>query len=364
MFGDIYKDRVVLITGHTGFKGSWLSLWLQKLGARVVGYSLEPRTEPSHFKLLNLNLTSIIGDTRDSKMLRETIRFHKPEIVFHLAAQPLVRYSYKNPIETFEVNIMGTINVLEGCRYCESVKAIVNVTSDKCYENKEWFWGYRENDHLGGFDPYSASKCCSEMVGNSYRNSFFSDPHSFSASDHTIHLASARAGNVIGGGDWAEDRIIPDVMRAASKNQTALIRNPDSTRPWQHVLEPLSGYLMLGQKLLEERKECAEAWNFGPADESSVNVEAVVSQMGMEWNHIKYDIKRYADDPHEAGLLRLDCSKAHTRLGWKPVWHLKKTLHQTVMWYKEFYENGRIITSENLNEYIEDAKAKDVEWIG
>ncbi|MBI4690337.1 MAG: CDP-glucose 4,6-dehydratase [Nitrospirae bacterium] len=389
MFEGIYKGRRVLVTGHTGFKGSWLCLWLKHLGADVVGYSLSPTTNPNHFELLHPEIISITGDIRDPGKLEETILCYKPEMVFHLAAQSLVRYSYKKPVETFQTNVIGTINVFEACRKTESVKAIVNVTSDKCYENppsppfnkggrggfsdddREW-GGYRENDPMGGYDPYSASKGCAELVTNCYRNSFFNPSHpltfplshllTLSPSHPHILLASVRAGNVIGGGDWAEDRLIPDIMRAAEKNEKAIIRNPKAVRPWQHVLEPLSGYLMLGQKLLEGRKEFAEGWNFGPDDESNINVESVVRQISLEWDKIEYDMRTNADDPHEAGLLKLDCSKAHARLNWKPVWDIKKTLGITIRWYKEFYEHGIIQSWNDLHEYIEDAVKKTLIW--
>jgi CDP-glucose 4,6-dehydratase len=376
MFGGIYKDRVVLVTGHTGFKGSWLALWLKELGANVIGFSLPPQTDPNHFDLLTLqssnplNIISIEGDIREKKRLEEILQTYNPEIVFHMAAQSLVRYSYKNPIETFETNVMGTINVFEACRNNESIRAIVNVTSDKCYENKEWVWGYRENDPMGGYDPYSASKGCAELVTSAYRNSFFSPSHplTLSPSHYSVLLASARAGNVIGGGDWAEDRLIPDIMRAISKNAKVIIRNPKATRPWQHVLEPLSGYLMLGQKLLEGKKEFAEGWNFGPDGESNICVEDVVRKMKDNWQKIDYQLQPsnpptlQPSNPHEAGLLKLDCSKAHARLNWKPVWNIEKTISMTTRWYRGFYENGTILSLSDLHEYVEDAGKKDLIW--
>lgn len=373
MFGGIYKGRNVFVTGHTGFKGSWLCLWLKELGANVTGYSLPPPTDPNHFALLYLGMVSITGDIRDFGKLKQAIQRCQPEIAFHLAAQPLVRYSYKNPVETFETNVIGTVNVLEACRQTESVKAIVNITSDKCYENREWVWGYRENDPMGGYDPYSASKGCAELVASSYRNSFFNPSHpltsspshplTFSPSNNSILLASARAGNVIGGGDWAEDRLLPDIMRAVSKGEKAIIRNPNATRPWQHVLEPLSGYLMLGQKLLEGRKEFAEGWNFGPDDESNIRVEDVVSCVKSEWERVDYEIRSSQDNPHEAGFLKLDCSKAHSKLKWKPVWDIRKTLSMTARWYKGFYENGKILSLNDLAEYIKNAAKKNLVWM-
>jgi len=360
-FNRVYRGKKVLVTGHTGFKGSWLSLWLIKLGAEVIGYSLDPPTKPSHFELLNLDMVSIIGDIRDRDNLNTTFKTYKPDIVFHLAAQPLVRYSYINPVETFETNVIGTINVFEACKNTESVRAIVNITSDKCYENKEWIWGYRENDPMGGHDPYSASKGCAELVTSSYRRSFFT-PDDY-GKKHNILLASVRSGNVIGGGDWGEDRLIPDVVKAISKNEKLYIRNPKATRPWQHVLEPLSGYLMLGQKLLEGRKDFADAWNFGPNEESHINVETVVKSMKERWDRFEYEIDTESN-PHEAKLLKLDCSKAHTLLCWKPVWDFEKSLDVTVRWYKEYYGDGRIYSLKDLEEYINSAEVKNIEWTG
>jgi CDP-glucose 4,6-dehydratase len=312
--------------------------------------------------LLNLDIVSIIGDIRDRDKLHAVFKRYEPEIVFHLAAQPLVRYSYINPVETFETNVMGTINVFEACKNTETVRAIVNVTSDKCYENREWVWGYKENDPMGGYDPYSASKGCAELVTSSYRRSFFNlDDY---GRKHNILLASARSGNVIGGGDWGEDRLVPDILRAISKSETLSIRNPKSTRPWQYVLEPSSGYLMLGQKLLEGRKEFADAWNFGPDEEGHINVETVVKGIKKRWDVFEYEVNTNPDNAHEAKLLKLDCSKAHTHLCWKPVWDFKKTLAMTVRWYREYYENGKINSLRDLEEYIGSAEMKNIEWTG
>ncbi|MBF0330075.1 MAG: CDP-glucose 4,6-dehydratase [Nitrospirae bacterium] len=349
---NFWKDKNVIVTGHTGFKGSWLCLWLKELGANVVGYSKEPPTIPNHYALLQMDITSIVGDTRDKDKLISVFKEHKPEIIFHLAAQPIVRYSYNNPVETLETNIMGTINIFEACRFTGDVRAIVNITSDKCYENKGWVCGYRETDELGGHDPYSVSKACAELITNSYRVSYFNlDEYGKS---HKVLLASTRAGNVIGGGDWAVDRLIPDIMKSANKNETVIIRSPRSTRPWQHVLEPLSGYMMLAQRLFEGKKEFAGAWNFGPYDEGSIDVESVVEKVALEWNKVKYEASKNAAEFHETSLLKLDCSKAYTRLGWKPVWGIKKAISMTVGWYKEFYEHKSVSSKDNIKSYMRD----------
>ena len=360
LFSNIYVGKRVFVTGHTGFKGSWLVYWLKKLGAEVCGYSLEPPTNPNHFKLLGLDIRSEIADIRNLDYLKSVLAHFEPDIVFHLAAQPLVRLSYKEPVQTLETNIIGTANVFEACRETESVKAIVNVTSDKCYENKEWIWGYRENDPMGGYDPYSASKGCAELIANSYRNSFF-NLNDYCVKHNTL-LASCRAGNVIGGGDWADDRLIPDIMKAASKNKIVDIRNPYATRPWQHVLEPLSGYLQIGQKLLEREKVFAEGWNFGPGDQGNLSVGDVTKSLTKYWDSIKFNINKDANAPHEAGLLKLDCSKAHCKLGWEDVWSAETTFKKTVNWYKNYYENGAINTEENLSSYVEDARKKNIGW--
>jgi len=362
LFSGIYKGKTVLVTGHTGFKGSWLVYWLEKMGANVIGYSLEAPTTPNHIDLLSMNITSIIGDIRDLEKLNKTFSKYKPDIVFHLAAQPLVRLSYENPIETYETNVMGTLKVLEACKNV-NVKAIVNITSDKAYENKEWIWGYRENDPMGGYDPYSSSKGCADLLVNSYRNSYF-NVNDYKKTHNTL-IASCRAGNVIGGGDWAEDRLITDIMLSVSQGKKVSIRNPYATRPWQHVLEPLSAYLNIGQKLLEEKVEFSEAWNFGPSDEGSITVEEVVKNVKKHWNKIDYEINRDPNQLHEANLLKLDCSKAHILLKWKDVWNSDITFEKTVHWYKSYYEeNKSILTKDNLESYIKDAKSSNVEWAG
>ncbi len=360
LFSGIYQGKTVLVTGHTGFKGSWLVYWLKQMGANVVGYSLEAPTSPNHIGLLDLDINSVIGDIRDLDKLNSVFAEHKPDIVFHLAAQPLVRLSYENPIETYETNVMGTMKVFEACRKA-NVKAIVNITSDKAYENKEWIWGYRENDPMGGYDPYSSSKGCADLLANSYRNSYFNTQDYKKA--HNTLLASCRAGNVIGGGDWAQDRLITDIMLSVSQDKKVSIRNPYATRPWQHVLEPLSGYLHIGQKLLEEKVEFGEAWNFGPSDEGSITVEEVVKNVKKHWNKIDYEINRNPNQLHEANLLKLDCSKAHILLKWKDVWDSETTFEKTVKWYKAYYEEDKIcFTGQDLETYINDAKLKNIEW--
>lgn len=360
LFSGIYKNKTVLITGHTGFKGSWLVYWLHKLGAKVIGYSLEAPTNPNHIELLNLDIISIIGDIRNLDKLNETFETYKPDIVFHLAAQPLVRLSYEDPIETYETNVIGTLKVFEACRKA-NVKAIVNITSDKAYENKEWIWGYRENDPMGGYDPYSSSKGCADILATSYRNSYF-NLKEYKKTHNTL-LATCRAGNVIGGGDWAKDRLITDIMLSVSQCKKVSIRNPLATRPWQHVLEPLSGYLHVGQKLLEEKQEFGEAWNFAPSDEGSITVEEVVKNVKKHWDKIDYEINRDPNQLHEANLLKLDCSKAHILLKWKDVWNSETAFEKTVKWYKSYYENNKaFLTSEDLENYVHDAKAKNIEW--
>lgn len=350
MFGGIYSGKRIFVTGHTGFKGSWMSLWLTKLGAKVLGYALAPATDPNHFSILDLPIETVTGDIRDGDYLAGIFERFQPEIVFHMAAQPLVRFSYDEPVETFQTNVMGTINVFEACRRTSTVRAILNITSDKCYENREWVWGYRENDPMGGYDPYSASKGCAELATSAYRNSFFNSAEY--DSKHRVLLASVRAGNVIGGGDWAKDRIITDMMEAASREKKLYIRNPMATRPWQHVLEPLSGYLLLGQKLLEGKKEFAEAWNFGPNDDGSIAVVQMVQKMQKIWNKIDYQVEQNKNNPHEAGLLKLDCSKARMKLNWKNIWSSDTTFAKTAEWYRRFYEEGAVITESQLDEYV------------
>lgn len=318
LFEGAYKGKRVFLTGHTGFKGSWLSYWLNEMGAEVKGYSLAPNTKPNHIDLLKLDMESVYGDIRDKgSLLKELVDF-KPDIVFHMAAQPLVRYSYREPHETFETNVMGSLNLYEACRASESVKSVVSITTDKVYENNEWVWGYRENDRLGGKDPYSASKAAMEIMTNSYRHSFF-NIEKF-GKEHDILLGVGRAGNVIGGGDWAEDRLIPDIIRGSLHGNATEIRSPDAVRPWQHVLEPLSGYLLLGQKLIERDTRYHDAYNFGPLVQEELTVGQVVETLKNEWSKVDYIIKRPDVAFHESTLLKLDCTKAHNSMGWKPTW--------------------------------------------
>jgi len=353
-----WKGKRVLLTGHTGFKGSWLSLWLQSMGAQVVGYALAPPTNPSLFEVAEVGqgMTSIIGDIRDLEHLRAVFAEHRPEIVIHMAAQPLVRYSYIEPVETYSTNVMGTVNLLEAVRSTDSVKAVVNVTTDKCYENREWAWGYRENEAMGGYDPYSSSKGCAELVTAAYRNSYF---HPEKYKTHSVALATGRAGNVIGGGDWAEDRLIPDIMRAITEGSPVNIRNPHAIRPWQHVLEPLSGYLLLAQKLYEEGAGYAEGWNFGPNDEDAKPVQWIVERLTKAWGEGASWVLDGGDHPHEAHYLKLDCSKAKMRLGWHPRWHLQTTLASTIRWNKQWIagENMKTVSLQQITDY----QARDIQ---
>lgn len=325
-----WKGRKVFITGHTGFKGSWLSLWLQSLGADILGVALAPPTNPNLFTLANVakSMTSVIGDVNDFSLLQKILKEFQPEIIIHMAAQSLVRYSYKQPVETYATNVMGTVHVLEAARNCSSVKALVNVTTDKCYENKEWHWGYRENDRLGGHDPYSNSKACSELVTSAYRDSYYKTAQ--------IGLASARAGNVIGGGDWAEDRLIPDIIRACLNNQAVSIRNPHAIRPWQHVLEPLSGYLLLAERLYHSASDYADSWNFGPQEDDIKPVGWIADYIVQQWGSQANWLQDGNEHPHEATYLKLDCAKAKSKLGWQPRWHLEKGLTETVRWYQAY----------------------------
>lgn len=360
MFSNVYKDSKVLITGHTGFKGSWLALWLLNLGAKVMGYSSDVPTNPNHHEILDLDVKTIRGDIRNLEKLQKTVETFQPDIVFHMAAQSLVRKSYRNPVETFETNVIGTVNIFQACRKTDSVRAIVNITSDKCYKNKEWVWGYRENDPIAGHDPYSASKGCCELVTDSYRMSFF--PVDEYQKNHQTLVSSVRSGNVIGGGDWGQDRLVPDIMRAANENKTAIIRNPQAIRPWQHVLEPLAGYLLLGQRLLESQKKFSGAWNFGPDHSQHIQVVDIVKEMQKHWENIDFQVADDRRKLHETNCLKLDCSKAHTQLGWKPIWKTPATLAETTIWYREFYESGRVLSREQLDKYTKDAGQNLLSW--
>ena len=342
-----WKGKRVFVTGHTGFKGGWICLWLKHLGAEVIGYSLKPATVPSLFEVASVGegMQSIIGDIRDHAKLSKTILGSKPDVVIHMAAQPLVRYSYTQPAETYEVNVMGTIYLLEAVRAMPSVKAVVNVTSDKCYENQERIQGYSENEAMGGIDPYSSSKGCAELVTSAYRQSFF-EPAG-------IALASARAGNVIGGGDWAADRLIPDFFRAMDTGETLNIRSPKAVRPWQHVLEPLSGYLMLAEQLYNNGTSFAEGWNFGPSDDDSQTVRWIIERMA----EMRKDINWRCDEApqlHEANLLKLDSSKARRQLNWQPVWRLQSALQKTLEWHEAWRnaEDMQAVSLVQINDYL------------
>ncbi|WDF51492.1 CDP-glucose 4,6-dehydratase [Paenibacillus sp. KACC 21273] len=344
-----WKDKNVFLTGHTGFKGSWLSLWLYKLGANVTGYSHPAPTSPSLFEIARIEellTNSFIGDINNYKFLCESIQKAKPEIIIHMAAQPLVRKSYDDPIETYQTNVMGTVHIMEAARTCSSLKAILNVTTDKCYENKEWEWGYREYESLGGRDPYSNSKACSELVTASYRDSFLSTLD--------IKVATARAGNVIGGGDWAEDRLIPDLLKSLTNQKEIQIRNPHAIRPWQHVLEPLKGYLLLCENLVLNGKDYAQAWNFGPLDSEIKNVKWIVEHMLEKWPKKNYGYSILTQDIKlEASILKLDSSKATKKIGWEPNWSLDETLDSIIEWEVKYQENKdmRTVCEEQIAKY-------------
>ncbi len=344
-----WKNKKVFVTGHTGFKGSWLCLLLQFLEAKVVGYALDPPTDPNLYNLCKIDdfVVSNISDIRDKESFGKCLNNAAPDIVIHMAAQPLVRESYLKPVETYATNVMGTAHLLEAVRQSSTVGAVVVVTTDKCYDNKEWVWGYRENEPLGGFDPYSSSKACAEIVTAAYRNSFFSE--------NKIGIATARAGNVIGGGDWAADRLIPDCINALLNSEKIILRNPYAIRPWQHVLEPLNGYLLLAQNLYENRKEFSEAWNFGPRENDCQTVEEVVKILCQKWN----ESNNYSFDknghPHEAQFLKLDWSKAHGRLNWQPHWNIYQTIEKIVEWMKVYSKGEDIndICNKQIKDYFQ-----------
>ena len=354
LFGGAYRGRRVFLSGHTGFKGSWLAAWLQAMGAEVHGYALPPQTEPSHWQALGLDLDSQLADIRDAQALRAAMQASQPDIVFHLAAQPLVRRSYRDPLETWGVNVMGTAALLDACRQTPSVRAIVVVTTDKCYQNREWAWGYRETDMLGGHDPYSASKAGAELVTASYRSAYFSAP------DAPL-LATARAGNVIGGGDWSEDRLVPDLMRALAAGDALTVRSPHATRPWQHVLESLSGYLLLGQRMLAGHRDAAQAWNFGPPQEGNRSVAELLDGLAAHWPQMRWEVSD-TQQPHEARLLYLDASKARGELGWLPVWDFNQTLAATADWYRAWYEQRQLLSATQLDAYVIAARQTGLAW--
>ncbi len=347
-----WHGKRVFLTGHTGFKGSWLSLWLQSMGADITGFALNPPTNPSLFEVANVaaGMRSIIGDIRDIDSLERAMMEASPEIVIHMAAQPLVRYSYANPVETYATNVMGTVHLFEAVRKTKTVKAVVNITTDKCYENREWEWGYRENEPMGGFDPYSNSKGCAELVTFAYRSSFF-NPADYAK--HGVALASVRAGNVIGGGDWAQDRLIPDVMAAFSECRTASIRNPNAVRPWQHVLEPLRGYLTLAERLYEGGVDFAEGWNFGPNDADAKSVGWIVKELAGQWGSGATWSVDQGEHPHEATYLKLDISKAKARLDWSPRLDLVAALGMIVSWVHCYNEGQemRQVTLDQIKQY-------------
>lgn len=333
-----YNGKTVLITGHTGFKGSWLCIWLNEMGAKVVGYALDPYSENDNFVVTGLKnkIVDIRGDIRDEEKLNDVFNTYRPEIVFHLAAQPLVRLSYEMPKDTYEINVMGTLNVLECIRKSQSVKVGIMITTDKCYENKEQIWSYRENDSFGGYDPYSSSKGCAELLIASYRNSYF-NPLKYD--EHGKSISSVRAGNVIGGGDWSKDRIIPDCMRALIKGEDIVVRNPSATRPWQHVLEPLSGYLLLGKKMYEDETNYCSGWNFGPDQESIVSVEKISNLVIDKWGKGRWVDFSKNEGPHEANFLSLDCTKAKVYLKWHPKLKIDEAIEYTIKWYKDYMLN-------------------------
>lgn len=367
-FKDIYQGKSVLITGHTGFKGSWLSVWLKALGSEVIGYSLEPSTSPSNFIACGLSddITHIVGDIRDLPHLLQVFKTYRPDVVFHLAAQSLVRLSYQQPKETFDINVGGTVNVIEAVRQSDSVQAAIIVTSDKCYENHEWVWGYREDDPLGGYDPYSASKGCAELVCASYLRSFFLSNFLYNRS---IGLATARSGNVIGGGDWAMDRIIPDSVRALTAGEKIMVRNPKAVRPWQHVLEPLGGYLWLGVKLIEGHTNYNGAWNFGPQNNIEYTVQNMVEHLIKVWGTGAWveASKNRLESLHEAFVLKLCCDKANIMLSWKAILDLQTAIEMTAQWYREYYNNKTQdemyhITKRQIEEYTLKAAESGMQW--
>lgn len=348
-----WGGKRVFLTGHTGFKGGWLSLWLSSMGAKVTGYALAPNTSPNFFEVAQVEDVlekSHIADICDLERLQKAMVDAKPEILIHMAAQPLVRYSYSNPVETYATNVMGTVHVLESIRALDCVRATVIVTTDKCYENKEWAWGYRENEPMGGYDPYSNSKGCAELITSAYRQSYFS-PKKYT--QHKVAIASARAGNVIGGGDWSDDRLIPDAIKAFEANEPLVVRNPLATRPWQHVLEPLSGYLVLAQALNEQGAKFDGGWNFGPRDEDARPVQEVINLLIKNWGSAASWTQDQREQPHEAHSLKLDCSKARQYLHWAPRWNLEQAIEKVAQWQRAYQQqkNLREISLQQVTEY-------------
>lgn len=353
MFDGIYAGKRVLITGHTGFKGSWLALWLRRMGAQVTGLALDPETEPAHWNLLNLaDVPDRRIDLRDAEGMRAALAAARPEIVFHLAAQPLVRRSYREPVETFATNVMGLVHLFEAVRTTPSVRVVVNATTDKVYAEQPGSTGYRESDPLGGHDPYSTSKACAELVTDSYRKSFFADGP---------RVATARAGNVIGGGDWSEDRLVPDIVRACLSGRPLHLRHAAATRPWQHVLEPLSGYLRLAQNLWSGGVDVAHAWNFGPGHDADLSVEALVTRVHASWPNFRVEAAP-GPHPHEAALLRLDSSRSSEALGWASVWRADVAIEQTVAWYRSWHEDRVLRSDDDITRFEDDARALGYAW--
>lgn len=359
LFKGVYDGKKVLITGDTGFKGSWLTIWLNELGAEIYGYALPPKTEQDNYVTTKLGekINHEEGDIRDKVHLQKFFNETQPDFAFHLAAQPLVIDSYNDPHYTFETNLMGTVNFFEAIRDTTSVKVAINITSDKCYQNNEWLWGYRENDPMGGKDPYSASKGASELITNSYLASFFSK-------DNTCNIASARAGNVIGGGDWAGNRIVPDFFRSVKNNTKLFLRYPNSTRPWQHVLEPLSGYLLLASKLFSEGKSFQGGWNFGPLDQNNYSVRSLIGKIIEETGKGSYEFNDVIEKRHEASLLKLDISKAMNLLGWCPLLNFDETVNMTVEGYQDEMESNDVYRArvEQIKKYLEIGKDKGINW--